>query len=129
MTDDELTDAWEAGAVFAGGVGHLEHLRIAWVLHRRHRPDEARRRLVSGTERACQAHGCPEKFHAPLTERWAQAITAAAGRDGLGPTAEHFIAAHPELQRGDLFGSPSRLGKPTEKREGGAPRSGATCPG
>ena len=32
MTDDELTDAWEAGAVFPGGVSHLEHLRIAWVL-------------------------------------------------------------------------------------------------
>lgn len=110
MTDDELTDAWEAGAVFPGGVGHLEHVRIAWVLHRRHGHEEARRRLVSGTHRACEAHGCPEKFDAALTERWARAIAEAAGRDGLGPTAEHFIAAHPELQRGDLFSSSDRLG-------------------
>jgi hypothetical protein len=109
VTDEELTDAWEAGAIFPGGVGHLEHLRIAWVLHERHGPTEARRRLLSGTERACEAHGCPEKFDAALTERWARAIAEAARRDGLGSTAEQFIAAHPELQRGDLFGSPSRL--------------------
>lgn len=88
----------------------MEHLRIAWVLHRRHGPGEARRRLVSGTERACEANGCPEKFDAALTERWAKAIAEAAGRDGLGPTAEHFIAGHPNLQRGDLFGLPDSLG-------------------
>jgi hypothetical protein len=110
VTDDELADAWEAGAVFPGGVSHLEHLRIAWVLHRRHGPEEARRRLVSGTERACEAHGCPEKFDAALTERWVRAIAEAARRDGLGPTAASFIAAHPQLQRGDLFGSPDRPG-------------------
>ena len=52
MTDDELTDAWEAGALFEGGVSHWDHLRIAWVLHRRDGPDEAARRLLRGTKRA-----------------------------------------------------------------------------
>ncbi len=109
MTDDELTDAWEAGAVFAGGVSHWDHLRIAWVLHRRHGPEEARRRLLRGTERACEVHGCPEKFDAVLTKRWARAIAEAAEADGLAATAGDFIAAHPELRRGDLFGRPRRL--------------------
>jgi hypothetical protein len=107
VTDEELTDAWEAGIVFAGGVSHQEHLRIAWVLHRRHGRQEARRRLLTGTKRACEVHGCPEKFDAGLTERWARAIAEAAERDGLGPSAGHFIANHPELRRGDLFGLPS----------------------
>lgn len=110
MTDDELTDAWEAGAVFPGGVSHLEHLRIAWVLHRRYGPEEAQRRLVLGTKRACETHGCPEKFDAALTERWARAIAEAARRDGLGPTAATFIATYPQLHRGDLFGAPDRVG-------------------
>ena len=103
VTDDELTDAWEAGTVFPGGVGHREHLHIAWVLHRRHGPGEARRRLLSGTKRACEAHGCPEKFDPAVTERWAGIVAAVAERDGLGPTAEHFVATHPELLRGDPF--------------------------
>ncbi len=106
MTDDHLTDAWEAGAVFAGGVSHWDHLRIAWVLCRRHPPDEAARRLLHGTKRSCEVHGCPEKFDAALTARWAQAIAAAARRDRLAPTPEHFFDCHPELRRGDLFDLP-----------------------
>ena len=65
MTDDELTDAWQAGELFAGGISHVQHLRIAWVLHRRHgtaRRGPAEALLVSGTRQACEVHGCPEKF-------------------------------------------------------------------
>ena len=111
MTDEDLTDAWEAGTVFSGGISHLEHLRIAWVLHRRHGAEEARRRLLRATKRACEAHGCPEKFDAALTERWARALAEAIDQDGLGPDAEDFIDTHPELRRGDRFGS-SRLDAP-----------------
>jgi hypothetical protein len=109
MTDEELTDAWEAGIVLHDGVGvnHLEHLRIAWVLHRRHGREEARRRLLSGTEQACAVHGCPEKFDPALTERWAAVIADATERDGFGATAEEFFSAHPELLAGRRFGRPS----------------------
>jgi hypothetical protein len=110
VTDDELTDAWESGREFPGGVSHPQHLRSAWVLHRRHGPEEARRRLVNGTKRACEVHGCPEKFDAALTERWARAIADGCERDGLGPNPDHFIATHPELRRRDLFGEPRGLG-------------------
>jgi hypothetical protein len=105
-SEEELTDAWEAGAVFAGGVTHVEHLHIAWVLHRRHGAPQAKLRLLDGTERACAAHGCPEKFDAALTARWADAIVAAAGRDGLGPSAAAFISEHPQLCQGELYWHP-----------------------
>ena len=104
MTDDELTDAWEAGQRFPTGETHLQHLRIACVLNRRHGPTEAIGRLLAGTKRACDVHSCPEKFDAALTERWARAIAAAIDRDGPGATGDEFIAKHPELRRGDLFG-------------------------
>lgn len=109
MTDEELTDAWEAGAALHDGVGvnHVEHLRIAWVLHRRHGRQEARRRLLTGTERACAIHGCPEKFDPALTERWARVIADTTERDGFGATAADFFAAHPELLSGRLLGRPS----------------------
>ena len=106
MTDEELTDAWEAATVFPHGITHEQHLRIAWVLHRRYGRDEVRTRLVSGTERACAAHGCPEKFDADLTERWADVIADAIDRDGTEATARQFLDAHPQLQRGDLLGVP-----------------------
>lgn len=52
MTDGERTDAWERGETFPGGVSHVEHVRIAWVLHRRHGRTEARTRLLEGTRRS-----------------------------------------------------------------------------
>jgi hypothetical protein len=93
VSDDELTDAWEAGQVLPGGISHVEH----------HGSEEARARLLAGTERACRAHGVPEKFDAELTGRWADVIAGAAERDGLGASAGAFLAAHPELSRGDRF--------------------------
>lgn len=103
MTDEELADQWEAGTRFPAGICHLEHLRIAWVLHRRHGREEALVRLLDGTRRACDVHGCPEKFDAELTRRWARAVATAIESDGGGSSASDFIAAHPELRRGDLF--------------------------
>ena len=114
MTDDELTDAWQAGTVFAGGIDHEQHLRIAWVLHRRHRSEAAEALLVSGTRRACAVHGCPEKFDAALTVRWSRAVADAARRDGFGPSATTFIAMHPELTSADVYDD-------DERRVAGAP--------
>lgn len=36
-------------AVLPGGITHVHHLRIAWVLHRRHGAEQAHRRLIAGT--------------------------------------------------------------------------------
>lgn len=102
-----LTDAWEAGSVFPGGISHPQHVRIAWVLHHRHRAEEEGARLLAGTKRACEVHGCLEKFDAALTKRWSEAIAAAIKRDGPGDSADEFLAAHPELTRGDLLGRPA----------------------
>jgi hypothetical protein len=106
MTDDELTDAWEAGTVFSGGISHQQHLHIVWVLHRRYGPKQATARLLRGTKRACGIHGRPEKFGADLTERWSRAIAEAIARCGPEATADEFLAAHAELQRGHLLGHP-----------------------
>ena len=107
MTDDELTDLWETGTVFPGGISHLNHLRIAWVLHARHGSEAALVHLLEGTRRACELHGCPEKFDAALTKRWAHAIASAIERDGRCDSADEFIAAHPDLRKGTFLGTPT----------------------
>jgi hypothetical protein len=55
VTDDELADACEAGSVFPHGISHLQHLRIAWVLHRRH--GDTTVRLLEGTKHSCEVQG------------------------------------------------------------------------
>jgi hypothetical protein len=75
LSDDELADRWESQALGGSGVVHIDHVRVAWVLHRRHRGVEAEERLVRGTRKGCHHYGVPEKFDEPLTRRWARAIS------------------------------------------------------
>lgn len=103
MNDEELTDAWLAGKRFADGITHDQHLRIAWMLIRRHGIVEAEQQLVAGTRHACAVHGVPEKFDEGLTRRWARAIAEIAERDGLGDSATSFIVSHAELSERDRF--------------------------
>jgi hypothetical protein len=103
MNDEDLADAWLAGERFAGGITHDQHLRIAWVLLRRHGPAKAQQHLVDGTRHACAVDGAPEKFDEALTRRWTRAIVELAERDGLEESAAAFIASHAELGQGDRF--------------------------
>jgi hypothetical protein len=88
------------------GVSHIDHVRVGWILHRRHGAAEAEERLVEGTRKGCDHYGVPEKFDEQLTRRWAQAISEASSTAPASETFDEFIARNPHLQRGDLFGKP-----------------------
>ena len=105
MTDDELTDGWEA--VLGRAVTHEQHLRIAYTLIRRHGRDEARRRLLAGTLANCEAMDAAERFDTDLTVRWSDHVASCVEvGDGAG-SFETFIERHPDLRRSDLLGLPA----------------------
>lgn len=106
LSDDELTDRWERQELGGSGVSHVDHVRVAWVLHRRHGRLEAEERLVEGTRKGCDHYRVPEKFDEALTRRWAQAISEAAAGGFEFESFEEFIARTPKLRRGDLYGKP-----------------------
>lgn len=103
MTDDELTDAWEA--VIARPITHDEHLRIAFTLIRRWGQEEAGRRLLVGTRANCEAMGAADRLDADLTARWTARIAACVAGEQW-TSYEEFIARHTELRRSDLLGLP-----------------------
>ena len=103
LSDDELTDRWERQELGGSGVSHLDHVRVAWVLQRRHGHAEAEERLVEGTRKGCDHYGVPEKFDERLTRRWTQAISEAAARGPESESFTEFIDRNPELRRGDLY--------------------------
>jgi hypothetical protein len=102
---DALCDAWEAAGL-GRSITHLEHVRIAWVLVRRHGREEGGRRILAGTLRNCEALGVADRFDEPLTRRWIEAIADAVDEDA-GGDVDGFLRAHPELARSDLLGSPT----------------------
>jgi hypothetical protein len=108
LSDKELADRWESQDLGGTGVSHIDHVRVGWVLHRRHGAAEAEERLVEGTRKGCDHYGVPEKFDEHLTRMWARAISEAVGGAGDSETFEEFMARNPQLRRGDLLGKPPR---------------------
>lgn len=106
LSDDELTDRWESQRLGGSGVTHIDHVRVAWVLHRRHGAAQAEERLVDGTRKGCDHYGVPQKFDEPLTRLWAKAVSSAIADAPESERFEDFIARNPQLRRGDLYGKP-----------------------
>ena len=99
LSDKELADRWERQELGGTGVSHLDHVRVGWVLHRRHGAHEAEERLVEGTRKGCDHYGVPKKFDEHLTRLWARAISDAARSAPESETFDEFIARNPQLRR------------------------------
>ena len=134
LPDDELTDRWERQELGGSGVSHIDHVRVAWVLHRRHGQQEAEERLVEGTRKGCEHYGVPDKFDELLTGGWATVISSAAAGGPTSENFEEFIERNPELRRGDLFETPREVPTDldrTQRRDGQATfphtRAGRRC--
>ena len=96
MTDDELVNGFETGALPPGRFGHREHLRLAWCYLARFGREEAERRLLAGLRTFAARAGKPDKFDAALTSAWV-GVLADASRQLDSPTFDGLIAARPEL--------------------------------
>jgi hypothetical protein len=103
--DSKLADAWLRCAL-GRGISHEEHVRVAFVLLRRHGRSEGARLILEGTQRNCAALDAPERYDEALTRRWASALADAVEASDAAD-ADTFLRSRPELGRSDLFGLPS----------------------
>jgi hypothetical protein len=68
MTDDELIQCFEAGAV-PEPFHHAEHVKLTWLYLRRYPVPEVLGRLSGGLKALASARGKPERYHETIT--WA----------------------------------------------------------
>ena len=104
MTDGELTDAFDANAL-GRSISHLEHVRISFVLLRRHGRREAEQRIVESTRRIATSLGVADRFDEELTRAWVAAIDDALADSDESP--QDLLRRRPELEKGDLLGLPA----------------------
>jgi hypothetical protein len=97
MTDDELVDGFETGALAPGRFGHREHLRLAWCYLTRFGREDTERRLLAGLRAFAARAGKPDKFDAVLTSAWVGVLADASAQLGAPATFDALVAARPDL--------------------------------
>jgi len=96
MTDDELMAGFARDTIDPAGVGHREHVRLAWLYLQRYGRAETEQRLLTGLRALAARAGRPDRFSAPLTLAWIDRIDAL--RSALGPHSfDDLLRRHPEL--------------------------------
>jgi hypothetical protein len=88
MSDDEFLAAFEQGKS-NGKFSHQDHLRVAWLLLRRHGRELGANKLADGFRSFTQALGVPEKYHETVTRFWAHVVADAMA---VAPSGESFEA-------------------------------------
>jgi hypothetical protein len=100
MTDDDLWEMFQAGALSAAAWTHEAHLRTAFLFARRFSLDEAHLRLRAGIIRLNARHGLTESgergYFETLTRVWLILVSDAATRSAASHSRE-LLERCPEL--------------------------------
>jgi hypothetical protein len=96
MTDLELLDGFERGALPPGSFHHREHVRLTWLYLERGGRGDAEARLLAGLQAFAARAGKPDRFDAALTSAWVGVIDTARRETGAA-TFEQLIARRPDL--------------------------------
>ena len=96
MTDDELMAGFARDTLDPAGVGHREHVRLAWLYLQRYGRAETEQRLLTGLRALAARAGRPDRFSAPLTLAWIDRIDRARSALGTHSFAD-LLHQHPEL--------------------------------
>jgi hypothetical protein len=97
MTDDELIEAFEAGALPAAMFRHREHVRVTWLYLVQYGRGDAERRLIEALRAFAVRAGQAAKFDAALTRAWVAAIDAARLAHPDVRSFDEITARRPDL--------------------------------
>ena len=94
--DAAFLAALEDGSLPGEAFDHRAHLRLCWLLVRRHGPEAGAERVAALLRTFSAAKGAAHKFHVTLTRAWTGCVAAALA---ASPDAdfERFLLLHPEL--------------------------------
>lgn len=120
LSDDEFLAALSGGRLSPQAFDHPAHLRLAWLLVRRHSLAEAVDILCDELARFAARAGAPEKFHWTVSEALVR-LVAHHDRDRATASWRDFLREHGRLVT-DARGlvaehySPERLADPEARR-------------
>ena len=97
MTDDELIETFERGAVPEGGFHHTHHVRAARAYLCRHSLPDALCRFTSALRSFAAAQGKPELYHDTVTVAFLLIIAERLAGEPPASTWTEFATRHADL--------------------------------
>lgn len=98
LSDEEFLEQFEAGTLPA--FSHRDHVRMAWLMLRRHGAGAADA-IRDGIRHFAQVKGATGLYHETLTQFWIEACRAAGPQ--AGESFDAFVARAPHLLDKDLW--------------------------
>lgn len=97
MTDDEFLHAFFGGTLPNAAFHHRDHLRLAWLVVRRHGAASAPDIVGRGIRRFAERHGHGHRYHETMTRFWVRLVAHAAGHRPAIAEFDRFLDAFPML--------------------------------
>ncbi len=94
MTDNELLQAFESGALTGADFPHERHVRVTWLLTQRDGLEQARETVARGIRGIAERAGNPAAFHVTITRAWCELIAAADDLESLPELLDRSLLSH-----------------------------------
>ena len=90
LNDDEFLRAFFSAELANSDFQHRDHLRVTWLVVRRHGRAEAETRITEGIQHFAARHGHAAHYHDTMTRFWVRLVA-------------HAVASRPEIEDFDAF--------------------------
>jgi hypothetical protein len=97
MTDGELIDQFESGAIPPDSFHHVDHVRLAFAYLRQYSVLEALEKFPAALQRFAKSHAKPNLYHQTITWAYIFLIHERIVRARSPQTWEKFAQANPDL--------------------------------
>ena len=104
ISGEDLLAAFEEGRIDTPRFGHREHLRVAYLMLRKHDFLDATCRYARMIEKLAKAAGAPKKFNVTITVAF-MSLIAERMAESVSDDDTGFLAANPDLLEKQVLAS------------------------
>lgn len=90
LSDDDFLRAFFSAELANSSFHHRDHLRLAWLVVRRHGLGEAETKVAEGIQHFAAANGHAARYHDTMTRFWVRVVA-------------HAVSDRPEIEDFDAF--------------------------
>jgi len=97
LSDDEFLLAFFSSELANSDFHHRDHLRLAWLMVRRHGAEKAEAEVVVGIQKFASAHGHAGRYYDTMARFWVRLVAHVIAGSPWIQDFDAFLAAHPML--------------------------------